>query len=176
MARVAYRAIRSRRVFVNADKVRRELERTFEQDVKPHFIKEFEKVVQNWEHQPEFKARKYISGDDLRLAIYPSGPNKEIYKFVTGGTKPHTIRPRRAKMLAFMWGGPGSYKPKTTPQGGYGGPGTVMGGKLTFAKAVQHPGTKPRNIEKRITKEQRPWFNRTMENAWRRGLRAMRQE
>ncbi len=175
MPTVAFRVIRSRRAFVNAPVVRKVLAAALDHEVKPHFIQEFEKVVANWEHQPDFKARKFITADALKLNVFPAGEHKDIYKFVTGGTKAHLIpkTPKTAGSLAFMWGGPGSYQPKTRPGGKFGGPGQVVGGQMFFAKQVQHPGTKARNFEKAICEQEKHWFSCTMENTWRRAIRAM---
>jgi len=171
MARVAFRAIRSRRALVNAPQVRKVLEATMDGEVKPHFIGEFEKRVANWKHKPGFQARKYITGDAIRLNVYPAG-EKQIYEYVTKGTRPHIIRAKNAPSLVFIWGGPGSYTPKTTAGGGYGGPGTASGSLRAF-KEVRHPGNEPRDFEGIIRKEEAPWFSRTMENAWRRAIRSM---
>jgi hypothetical protein len=46
---------------------------------------------------------------------------------------------------------------------------------MTFAKQVQHPGTKPRKFEEFIRKREAAWFTRQMENAWKRAIRAMSQ-
>lgn len=51
------------------------------------------------------------------------GPTASYAPFVSLGTRPHEIRPRGAKALAFV------------PGGGLGG--------IVFARRVQHPGTKP---------------------------------
>jgi len=173
MATVAYRVTRSRRAFVNAPVVRKVLEQALDSEVKPHYLREFEKVVANWEHKPDFRARKFIAADSIKLNVYPAGKNKDIYGYVTGGTRPHVIRAKNAPMLAFMWGGPGSYRAKTLPGGLYGGPGTVAGGKMTFRKQVNHPGNKAREFEKTIRKQQAAWFSRIMKNAWQRAIRAM---
>ena len=110
MPTVAYRVTRSRRAFVNAPKVKAVLEQALDSEVKPHFIKAFERVVANWEHKPQFKGRKSITSDAISVNVFPSGPNKMIYTYVTKGTRPHTITPKNARRLAFMWGGKGSYK------------------------------------------------------------------
>jgi hypothetical protein len=172
MARVAFRAIRSRRAFINAPQVRKVLEAAMDGEVKPHFIGEFEKRVANWKHKPAFKARKYITGDAIRLNVYPAG-EKQIYEYVTKGTRgpypiPKIPKPP-GKWLLFTGG---KYTPRTTPGGGYGGPGISIGFPV-FAKQVSHPGIEPRDFEGIIRKEQAPWFSRTMENAWRRAIRSM---
>lgn len=172
MPTVAYRVTRSRKAFVNAPKVKAILEQALDGEVKPHFISEFDKIVANWEHKPTFQGRKFITTDAIQVNVYPTGINKRIYEYVTGGTRPHIIRAKNAPVLAFMWGGPGSYKPKTTPAPSWGGPG-VASGKMTYRKEVHHPGTEARNFEKFVKEQNKQWFSRTMENAWGRAIRAM---
>jgi hypothetical protein len=175
MPTVAYRVIRSRRAFVNAPVARRVLEHALDAEVKPHFVTAFEEVVGNWKNKPKFEGRKFITADAIRVSVFPQGPNKEIYKYVTKGTRRHPI-PKTPKVngsLVFVWGGPGSYKPKTAPGGKWGGPG-IATGKLTFRKQVQHPGNKPRDFEGFIRKREEPWFTKTMENAWKRAIRSMK--
>jgi len=176
MPTVAYRVTRTRRAFINAPKVRDVLGKALDDEVKPHFIKALEKYTVNWEHKPDFVGRKYITADALKVAIYPTGANKQIYLWVTGGTKEHDIAPKNGPFLWFVSrGGRGvkSYIPKTGPGAAwYGGPGLSLG-HLRRVKAVHHPGSKPRNFEGRVREDEGPWFTRTMENAWQRAIRAM---
>jgi len=173
MPTIAYRAVRSRRVFVNAPKVREYLEQGIDSEVKPHLLSKFKQVVANWKHKVEFRARKFITADAIKINIFAAGPHKKIWGYVVGGTRPHKIRAKRGKSLAFMWGGPGSYVPKTSPPAKFGGPGTVRGGKMAFPQSVNHPGTKPRPFPEEIRKEEKAWFSRTMENMWRRAIRRL---
>ncbi|GKQ35198.1 hypothetical protein [Streptomyces sp. A012304] len=46
--------------------------------------------------------------------------------YVTGGTRPHVIRPRRAQALRF-----------------------TVGGRVVYARVVMHPGTKPNDFLRR---------------------------
>jgi hypothetical protein len=170
MPKVAMRGIRSRRVFVNADKARKELERTLDNDVKPHFISEFDKIVSNWDHRPTFRARKRITQDEIRLYVFPA-THKQLWQWNVEGTRPHPIRAKNAPTLRFK---AGTYMPKTGPGGKwYGGPGRVAGGQWVSPFAVMHPGTEPRNWPEVIRKQEKRWFSRTMENAWRRGIRKL---
>jgi len=166
--KVLFRAVRSRRKFVNSPKVKAEIERVLDREVKPDLIKQFERVVSDWKNKPEFKARKSISANGVKIYVYPAGPNKKIWFFVSGGTKPHTIRPKNAHNRLFFPAGP--YQPKTRPGGFYGGPG-IAPGPTVAAKAVQHPGTEAREFEKVIAKDYKNKFRRNVENAFRRGLR-----
>ena len=173
MPTVAFRTVRKRRAFVNAPQVKKVLEAALDGEVKPHFIDEFDKVVANWKHKPIFKGRKFVTADKILVNIFPTGTDKLIYTYVTKGTRAHVIRVKNAQMLAFMWGGHGSYNAKTGPGGKFGGPGTVSGGTMTFAKQVNHPGNAARDFERVILKQEKQWYSRTMENAWRRAIRAM---
>lgn len=174
MPTVAYRVNRGRRKFAQSAKVKRQLESHIDSQVKPELIKRFERVVVNWQHKPEFKARKFVTVDEIQVNVFPAGEHKMIWIYVSGGTKPHEITPKNAyNRLFFEWGGPGSYKPKTRPVGRFGGPGVVMGGSLAVAKSVQHPGTEAREFEKAIRDDYRREFSRSMEAAWRRIIRSL---
>lgn len=175
MPTIAMRVTRGRRKFVKHPEIRRYLGLVLDQIVKPHLIQRFNLVVMNWKHQPTFKGRKFITTDRIWVNVFPSGDKEDvdIYRFVTKGTKRHRIRARNAPYLAFMWGGKGSYKPKTKPVGKIGGPGIVVGGTLRRPFEVNHPGSEARNFEKAIKDDEKRWFSRTMENAWRRAIRRL---
>ena len=175
MPTVAFRTVRSRQRFANYKVVKKELGDTLDNVVKPHMIRRFDLVVMNWKHQPKFKARKFIRLDRIWLDVYPTGKEEDvaIYGYVTKGTRPHKITAKNAPRLAFMWGGPGSYKPKTKPKGKIGGPGIVVGGTLRRPYSVNHPGSEARDFEGTIRDDEKPWFSRTMENAWRRAIRKL---
>ena len=95
----------------------------------------------------------------------PTGPDAKIYRFVNDGTRPHKIRPKRAKALSFVTGGKGSYVPKTKPVGQFGGPGIVRGGERVYAQEVDHPGTKPRNFDLRISNKMAPVLAKAIREA-----------
>jgi len=177
--RVAFRSVRGRRVFLEAPKaVEQKLGDFMDATVKPHFIGRFDEIVADWKHKVEFKARKYITNDSIKLAVYPTGPNKEIWVYVSEGTRRHTIRARNAPVLAFMWGGVGSYRPKTKPGSGIAGPsfrglGKVVGGEMHFPREVHHPGSEGRHFPEFIAKAEKDWYSREMENAWRRIIREL---
>jgi len=171
--KILIRRVRGRAKAPNWAAMAKEVERTMDARVKPALVKEFKKVVADWEHKPRFAARKYVNKGAIEVAVYPTGTNKKIWRYVSEGTKPHTIRPKHAKALRFQWGGPGSYKPRTTvgPPPTFGGPGAVSGGKRVAFKQVIHPGIEARNFERHIADQYRPKFRREIENALRRGAR-----
>ena len=170
--RITYRAIRGRKRFLDTARVMAELARTLKQVVEPELTKRFEHVVANWKTAVAFKAKSKVSADGISVEVVPTGPGAKIWGYVSRGTPRHDIPAKPGKRLFFIWGGPGSYKPKTKPGGKFGGPGTVTGGKVTRPLVVDHPGTEAREFEETISDDMTPWFRRIMENAWRRGIRA----
>lgn len=158
---------------MKAPTVKRKLGAVLDSEVKPYLIDKFDIIVADWKHKPEFKARKLITTNTIKVNVFPAGEHKMIWIYVSGGTRPHVIAAKRAPTLAFMWGGPGSYRPKTTTAPSWRGLGAVIGGTMHFPKQVHHPGSKPRNFEKWVKKSSKKWYSRTMENAWRRVIRSL---
>lgn len=72
------------------------------------------------------RLRQSIRVEKIGPLEYFIGPTVEYAIYVKKGTRPHEIRPRRARALRF-----------------------VINGKVVFAKKVEHPGTKPNPFVKR---------------------------
>jgi hypothetical protein len=100
-------------------------------------IVDFMTTTKTWKHQPEFKAT------EVSAAEWIISTDDSVWSMLDDGTKPHIIRPKRAKRLRFQWGGQGSYKAKTRP-GYLGSNKGRVSGPIVFRKQVRHPGTKPR--------------------------------
>ena len=145
--------------------VRKELERALDNEVKPALIKSHEIVVANWKNKPNFQTRKYIRPDKISMTVFPTGDNADIYTYVDQGTKPHPIRPVRAKMLRFRTG----YQPKTLarPARTVAGGGTTTGPEVR-AMLVKHPGSKAREFSRTIAEDIRPDFEKIIEQTFRR--------
>jgi len=125
-------------------------------------------ITGDWKNKPKFRSRVTNLRGVLTAELEAIGKNAKIWYWVSLGTKPHIIRPRNAKALAFPWGGPGSYKPKTTPRGRsatFGGPGTVSNAKMTYRQEVHHPGTEARDLEGLIRNKYAPTFSRIIRKA-----------
>lgn len=169
MPQVLFRQIRARPI--NWQAFYDEIAKALDAEVKPDLIAYFEWVTKSWRNTQAFKATKRITKDSMTVNITPTGENAKIWEYVSHGTRPHIIMPRKARALRFEWGGYGSYKPKTTTSGGYKGPGKVIGGKTVFRAWVKHPGNAARNFEKHIARWYAPQFRRTMDAAVKRGIR-----
>ena len=165
--RVLLRQVRGRKKSPRWTEIAKEVERSMESTVKPRILEYAEKIVANWEHEPQFKARKSVGRGGIVLYVYPIGPNAQYWIWTSRGTKRHPIRAKKGSTLAF----PTGYVPKTTPRGpSYGGPGKATG-PTVFAVEVDHPGTKARHFEEAWARWAKTWFRREIEAAMRRGAR-----
>jgi len=90
---------------------------------------DFHVTTQTWKHQPEFR----IESSPGRRLIYT---DDEIYGWVDAGTRPHIIRPKGNKPLAFRY----PFKAKTVPRQIRSRKGSY-GKNWARAKWVLHPGT-----------------------------------
>jgi hypothetical protein len=127
-------------------------------------LKDFQSTVATWKRKPKFEVISDLNPNGPEILV---GTDDKIYGYVDQGTKPHIIRPVKAKSLVFK----GNYTAKTTPRvigskaGGSSGP-------LVFSQEVRHPGTKAREFSETIQKKQQPRFRRQMEQAMRNARQA----
>lgn len=119
----------------------------------------FRRTVRTWNNPTVFYIVKANKGTGA------VGTNEAIYEYVTRGTRPHLITPKRSKYLVF---GQGTYRAVTTP-GVLGsrrvGRGLVGQGGVArpvFTKKVQHPGTKARGFEQLVAKQLQPVLERNV--------------
>lgn len=138
-----------------------------QQEAALDLLKEYEKVVADWDHKPKFVARV----KRFLIFITAEGRYADIWRFVNWGTKRHKIRAKNAKALSFFWGGPGSYQPKTRPIGRFGGPGTVSGGEQVAFTEVDHPGSKARRFDIVLTLKFVPKYTKRIAQGIRRIFR-----
>lgn len=162
MVQVAlFKAFTAKQNIIDDSKLIRELNKALDQTEKA-IKKEFAKSVKDWGTPVKFETfqkgvvpQKFVQ--DIALQI---GTTNQIYRYVSDGTKPHVIRPKRAKVLRFRTGG----KSKTTVgriPSRKGSPGD----NPVSAREVHHPGTKAREYEKRIAKKMKPVFNKNIKAA-----------
>lgn len=113
------------------------------QDTADQVIADYRKATSTWEHQPVFRIMARTARVGNRFTSVDVGTDDEIFGYVDLGTKPHVIRPKNGKVLAFKTGG----SPKTRPNRLLATGGSA-GTDQAFAKEVHHPGTKARNFSK----------------------------
>lgn len=128
--------------------------------IQKEVAKDFDATVKTWEHKPKFDEK--FEAKPRRLYFFV-GTGDDIYTYVSVGTKPHRIRPKRAKVLRFS----GGYQAKSQP-GVIDARGGGSSGGEVFSRGVQHPGTKARKFDEAIAEKwQRPFGDR-MEKAMKR--------
>jgi hypothetical protein len=112
--------------------------------------KDFQATTRTWKTKVVFVLNvRAKQGYALVFTRNASGTESaKIYDFVNEGTRPHLIRPVRAKLLVFQQ----SYSPKTSPGVIGSGTGGPSGGTVV-ARTVKHPGSKGRHFVDEIAKK-----------------------
>lgn len=126
--------------------------------------KDFDATTATWEHKPDFKLDISLAGGEPAVTV---GTDSTIYKWVDEGTKPHTIAPVKAQVLAFKSG----YKAKTQP-GVIGSTGGGAEGDQVFAMVVSHPGTEARKFSEKIKRKWAGQFGKRMVEAMAKAAKA----
>lgn len=126
-------------------------------------LKDYQAGVKTWSHKPKF---------DVETKINPNGgasiavdTDDRIYTYVHEGTRPHIIKPRKAKALRFQ----NTYTAKTIPgviQSRAGG----KSGSVVYRQIVKHPGFKGRFFSKPIKKKWGPLFSRQITRSYNRAV------
>lgn len=115
-------------------------------------LNEYKKTTRTWKHKPQFEMLIGLTGKDATILV---GTDDRVYGFVDLGTRPHRITARRAPRLRFQAG----FTAKTTPNV-IGSSRGARSGPFVYPVSVMHPGNKPRNFTKIISKKrQRPYEN-----------------
>lgn len=107
-------------------------------------LRDLESTVRTWKQKPTFDVTITEQGGSYAVT---AGTDDEIYGYVNDGTRPHAIRPRRARYLRFSSG----YKAKTR----VGIIGSFQGGAFgsdVFSSGVFHPGFPGRKFTEKIQK------------------------
>lgn len=149
---------------LNIAALRSELREAME-EVESGVQKDFESTVATWSTEVTFATRLTV-GNAITMRVNPSGSGAEIWGYVNAGTRPHIIRARNARSLAFRSG----YRAKTRAgriASGGGGPS----GDTVHAQQVMHPGSEPRDFTGQIAEKWKPEFKSIGENAMRRVAR-----
>src|SRR3990167_3687913 len=134
------------------NKIDAAIEATLKGCVKRVLKDAFQKRTNNWSHRPEWVGRfayQYLKyGHDPSMTVFPRGSNRDIYVWVSRGTRGRVITAVKAPMLRYR-----IYTPKTKVSNSYGGPGTYYG-PIKKAKSVYNPGIEARHFEEHIIKEE----------------------
>ena len=159
----------------------REIRRLVAREMRPiarDHLASRQRVVADWDNKPQFDAKLTVTGTTVQVVIFLKNPNQRL----TGGSwtigqlwtaidktgvRPHVIRARPGGVLRFVWNGPSSYQPHTSPPARFGGAGQVIGGMIIYVTYVFHPGFPPRKFTPAINKR----LSKPMDQAIDRGYR-----
>lgn len=161
--RIGMQPIRPRKNLLDYRVYEAALKEAFRDEIMPELVDRFEAVVSDWEHKPDFQARMKVDAHQIEVTVKPTGDNAKIWRYVDEGTRPHVIRPRRAKALSFRTG----YSARTrAPARAHAGTGRATGEQVS-ARLVQHPGTEARGFTGDIVAQFQPWFKDALQEAIR---------
>lgn len=159
--KIKMRVFVPREVF-NMPRAMKNIEHVMLQKTQPELSKEFEKTVRTWKDKPVFRREHYFGFHVAWVKVYTYS---EKYRLVNAGAAPHTILPRRAKLLRFQTG----YKAKTRARL----IGSVAGGKsgrYISARAVHHPGFEAREFDDAIAEQYQETFRDDIQEAILKGI------
>lgn len=122
---------------------------------------DYNSTISTWDHRPGFDKRLSMTNTRARTSVTTNDP---IYGYVHDGTRPHIIRPRRARALAFQSG----YRAKTTP-GSIKARGGGPTGTAVIRPFARHPGFAGRNFTPVIADNQEPLFAKEMQDRFEEG-------
>lgn len=107
--------------------------------------------TKGWSDTPDFEGRMIDTTQRLGIEIVPKGLGSKRWRWVSLGTKPHTISPKRKGYLTIKWG----HTSFTKPGNIYGrtSGGTYSGPFIRSSRPVHHPGIRPRLFEENIVRD-----------------------
>ena len=138
---------------INSAVLRGRIERVMKDRTGPEMRRLFKGTVAGWKHPPNFTQRFASTGDEISVAVFASGTNKNQYALVNYGSKKHTITPRRGGMLRFQQG----YNAGTKP-GSLSSRAPRRSGSFVSRKIVHHPGFKAREFDASVAEKILPKF------------------
>jgi hypothetical protein len=142
---------------VDLGKLRAKLDEGLDQSAQQVHI-DLARPTNNWKTQVKFVVKKLADAREIST----SNP---IYGYVVKGTRPHIIRAKNGRALAF---GPSS--PKTRP-GSLESSAGSRGATDTFRREVRHPGTEARNFDKQAAELAQKDFPERMQQAVNEGVK-----
>ena len=116
--------------------------------------------MSTWNDPPDFELKVFLGRSPEQGIIATVVTDDLRWLWTDKGTKPHIIRPRNAKRLAF----PSVFQPKSQPNSLKASSGS-SGGPTVYAQEVHHPGTEPRNFTKTIHTRYHSDFKRAVSDS-----------
>lgn len=115
--------------------------------------------TRKWRHKVSFYQAPTPGGIEVKT-------DDGVYNMLDKGTKPHKIRPKKAKALRFNT----QFRAKTKPDSLNSSAGKSAP-PVAYAQEVNHPGTKARGWKKLVVKRSRKRFPENVQKRIRQELR-----
>lgn len=115
--------------------------------------------TRRWKHKVEFYEKPAEGAQSSGVDV---GTEDKPYQWTDKGTKPHIIRPKKAKALAFN----SVFRAKTKPDSLNSSAGTSKA-PVAFAQEVHHPGSRARGFTKLVLKRSKARFPKAVDKAVR---------
>lgn len=140
--------------------------------VGPLIVGQFNDVVADWKVQPKFTTSYATTAAHIQMNLIVGGAGKPRWFWVDKGVEGRDIVPRRHRQppLRHRIKGRSRRMFRSPTNAALRFPG--LGGGMIFRKMVHWTGIRARHNTERIVEEFKPEFQRRMENAIRRGMRA----
>ena len=120
---------------------------------------DYEVTVETWTHKATFRIKHSPGSGSWIIST-----SDKIYGYVSGGTRPHIIRPKARGRLRFFRTG---FRPKSRVGWIGSNKGHAANKDLAFAKEVHHPGTEARKYPEVIKKKWEAEWGRQLARAIR---------
>jgi hypothetical protein len=176
MPKAFFRPIRSRAQREDFDLIIRSVHDGLDSETKPKIANWFVEWMDehHWSKDIQISTRKVINKDGITIYAWPTGPDAEIWKWVSNGTPPHDIEAKRGNFLRFRWDGKGTHRMLTVPYGFQEQARLKHPKGWVSPKRVKNPGIRPRHIEKQIAEnpDHIKEFRSDIEKFFKRGIRA----
>ena len=157
---------------LSVEAVMREIEHTMSTKTARDIRNLFEKTTEGWSNtmnpssgfdEVRWNTQTHFGPTRNSVEVFT---NSKKYAIVNEGSPPHTIVPRREKMLRFRTG----YRAATTPKV-IGSHAPSRFGDVVGAGMVNHPGFEARKFDETIAEEYTPTFEKDIQDAINRGAK-----
>jgi len=150
MVNIEITTVEMQRFNRQVDKYSKETQTKIKKEIERTTINVERKAKMNVKKNDFMGSRSAVAGQISRSVKDFTGTVRSTHKaavFIEEGTRPHVIKPVRARFLAFNVGTAGSLKT-----------GRITSGKEVFTKEVHHPGTRPEPYMEPAAKDEHEFF------------------
>lgn len=149
-------------IVLNSSFVRQMIVQKMQTKTAPDLKRMFGLTVQGWQGKPNFLQKFTNRAGYVSTTVWPSQGNTEgkKYTIVNNGSGPHTIVPRKARLLRFQPGYRAGTRPRVLGSRAYS-----RFGNFVSSRGVHHPGFDAREFDAEIAEQYADTFAKDMQDA-----------